>query len=162
MNISTNSLANFNGYHAWKAKQEEEDPLCFNRAIETWSKQVLTGATLLTDEEKELIRERIAAWFEENTLKTDDDEIAFRMFIKDLYAAFGARDDFFDFVAEEIKALWIEENTLATDGHKEKFMEFVKRLNSVLDEFNIANRANIAPSRLIPLQYQLQGASHDS
>ena len=163
---------NFFGYNDYKAKRakEEEDPLCFATAVDRWGEHMLTGELPFTDEEKEMIREAIANWLKENSLESDEEKMAFRMFVKELYRAFGSRSDFFDFIASEIKSQWLEENPIVTPECELRFAKFTRRVDSVLGELealslrsanngrpliNFAGEeADITPTRIYPLQQQ--------
>jgi len=171
MTVGSNSGNNFNGYLDWKRRKAEEadDAIDLKQAMETWKEQMLSGGTALTEEEKEQIKALIANWLEENPLETEEDMAAFSAFVKYLYTTFGAKHDLMDFIAEVVIGSWLEENPTETGKNKDAFLEFINRIKAVLDKADRnaiigngtfinfdGNKADPVPSRLFPLQYQLQ------
>ena len=170
---------NFNGYLAWKARrQEEEDEndglLNFRRAMDDFKINTLSGGSALTEEEKEIIREKIAAWLYENTPVSQENiadfKAAFKAFVKELYAMFGARHDLLDFVGDTMVSKYTNDNPIETERGKINFQLFSTAVTSVLNDIirlravSMPDRPNISfadgkadpvPSRLLPVQIKL-------
>lgn len=140
----------FNGYFAWRQKRdEEEEEFCFRQAIDDFKVKTLTGGTALTDEEKEKIRELISRWLEENPLETEEDKAAFKAFLKQLYMEFGAKDFLLDVLPAK----------LGDKMEPSAMLDFMDNVRAHL-KFGETESGPI-PTRLLPLQFQLQSEDPD-
>ena len=147
----------FNGYLEGRKRQAKEDenrdPLCLRQAMEDYKIRILSGNRALTEEEKELIREKIAAWLEENCIETEEGQKAFKLFVKDIYRLFGARHDL---------EYFLEQTMFSATGIKLD-LSFLRREiigNGTLINFD-GVEADRVPSRMFPLQYQLHNEDED-
>lgn len=70
--------------------QKELNPVCLRTAIKAYKDEKLTG---LTDEDREIIEERINLYLKYNPIKTEADLMLFKLFVRNLKREFGFKGE---------------------------------------------------------------------
>ena len=137
--------------------EEDDDPLCLQRAKEVFKAVALTGKRPLSDEEKEFIREAVAQWLDSylqqhGRVETDEEfdrfSRMFKDFIRALHEMFGNTSDFSDFVADAF--LNMTDGVLA-ENFREPFAENARALLAEKDFGFLRSRLPLSS----PLQQRL-------